>query len=118
MQRVNRFARYWDMIGNSGRFKNTLPLILQKDSFNRFLQLSDALYAHSGSTWKISLRRQFELIYQILTRQMDGDVEETQQLLKMDFERSGEKGKPPFIYNQAKLSNRTGIANKRQKKHL
>ena len=23
MQRVNRFARYWDMIANSGRFKNT-----------------------------------------------------------------------------------------------
>ena len=37
MQRVNRFARFWDMIANSGRFKNTLPLILADDAFARFL---------------------------------------------------------------------------------
>ncbi|MDD2760845.1 MAG: DUF4080 domain-containing protein [Methylomonas sp.] len=27
LQRINRFARYWDLIGNSGRFNFTLPVI-------------------------------------------------------------------------------------------
>ncbi|MDG1688561.1 MAG: hypothetical protein P8J13_06470 [Gammaproteobacteria bacterium] len=41
MQIANRFARFWDMIGNSGRFANTLPIILSERPFQRFLQLSD-----------------------------------------------------------------------------
>ncbi len=33
MQRVNRFARFWDMVGNSGRFANTLPAIMRDKPF-------------------------------------------------------------------------------------
>ena len=51
MQRVNRFARFWDMIGNSGRFKQTLPLILEQQPFNNFMELSDCLYRLAGSSW-------------------------------------------------------------------
>lgn len=118
MQRVNRFARYWDMIGNSGRFKHTLPIILGDNPFERFLQFSDLLYRLSASTWKISLRRQFELIFQILTEQMNCDTELVQQLLIKDFERSGEKGKLPFISPAIKPVERSGVANRRQKQHL
>jgi hypothetical protein len=28
MQRMRRFARYWDLIGNSGNFLNSMPLLL------------------------------------------------------------------------------------------
>lgn len=30
LQRVSRFARYWDLIANSGRFRETLPLLLNE----------------------------------------------------------------------------------------
>ncbi len=118
MQRVNRFARFWDMIANSGRFKNTLPIILQDNPFNRFLQFSDALYRATGSTWKISLRRQFELIFPILTEQMSCDAGQVRQMLIMDFQRSGEKAAPVFDESVRKLAKRNGVANKRQKQHL
>ena len=33
MQRLRRFARYWDMVGNSGNFIETTPLIWSENSF-------------------------------------------------------------------------------------
>ncbi len=118
MQRINRFARFWDMTGNSGRFKNTLPLILQDSPFSRFLQFSDALYTSADSTWKISLSRQFELIFPILVEEMACDAELARQMLSRDYQRSGQKGRPPFEESRLKLTNRSGVANRRQKQHL
>ena len=57
MQRLSRFARYWDLIANSGRFANTLPLILGSSPFARFLALSDWLYEKTGATHQIALAR-------------------------------------------------------------
>jgi len=37
IQRMVRFARYWDLVGNSGRFVNTLPLLLGSDPFKHFM---------------------------------------------------------------------------------
>ncbi len=118
MQRVNRFARFWDMVGNSGRFKNTLPLILQDSPFSRFLQFSDALYLSADSTWKISLRRQFELIFSVLSEQMACDAEQVRQMLCQDYQRSGQKGALSFETSELKVIKRNGVANKRQKQHL
>jgi radical SAM superfamily enzyme YgiQ (UPF0313 family) len=44
MQRIKRFARYWEMVANSGRFVATLKLLLGDGSaFNSFLNFSDWL---------------------------------------------------------------------------
>jgi radical SAM superfamily enzyme YgiQ (UPF0313 family) len=118
MQRINRFARYWDMIGNSGRFHQTLPLILGDDPFNRFLQLSDQLYSQVGSTWKISLKRLFELLYTVLTGQMKIKPGIARKTLSLDYERSGQKGRLELDCPKLKVISRTGVANKRQQKHL
>ena len=118
MQRVNRFARFWDLIANSGRFKNTLPRILGDDPFHNFLQMSNALYIAAGSTWKISLKKLFELIYQVCTRNLLCPASEIEQLLSYDFKRSGLKGMPEFANKKPVLVARNGIANKRQKQHL
>jgi radical SAM superfamily enzyme YgiQ (UPF0313 family) len=34
MQRIARFARYWEMVGNSGRFRRALPLMLDDAPFD------------------------------------------------------------------------------------
>jgi len=120
MQRVNRFARFWDMIGNSGRFTNTLPLILDDSPFNRFMQCSDALYQQAGSTWKIALKRLFELLYTIMVDDFEVDSELVKTHLRLDYDRAGIKGLPSYELNIAKLdkSAKSGIANKRQRAHL
>lgn len=65
MNRLKRFARYWDMVANSGRLARSLPLLLAKGSaFWRFLDLSDWLWRVTGQTHAIALTRLFELAFQ------------------------------------------------------
>jgi hypothetical protein len=66
MQRLVRFARYWDLIANSGRFAHTLPLILGDTPFLNFMALSDWLYASTDATHRIALDRLAGLVAQWL----------------------------------------------------
>jgi len=67
MQRLKRFARFWDMIFNSGNFKSSTPLLWENgDVFGGFLNFSDWLYAQTESTWQISLERLAKLFMQYL----------------------------------------------------
>lgn len=118
MQRVNRFARYWDMIANSGRFKNTLPLILNDSAFDGFMQLSDCLYQSVGSTWKISLSRLFVLIFESLKLRDDIDEFVLYEKMETDYNRTGEKASFERLLNKKRKVTRIGMANKRQKKML
>jgi radical SAM superfamily enzyme YgiQ (UPF0313 family) len=118
MQRVNRFARFWDMIGNSGHFINTLPLILGGQPFNRFMQLSDRLYELAGQSYKINLRRLFEMIYVVMTEELGIEPERVKAQLKLDYARANIKGVPDYekLPSLSKKT-KTGVANKRQMQH-
>jgi hypothetical protein len=63
MQRMRRFAKYWDLVGNSGNFVETTPLIWagNKSPFFSFLQWSDWLYSKISRTDTIALARLSEL---------------------------------------------------------
>ena len=117
MQRVNRFARFWDMVGNSGRFKHTLPLILADDPFARFLQLSDCIYELAKSTWKISLRRLFALLYTAMTQNVKIPPDRARAALQADFRLSGQKGVMDFDSPPGSDFATSGVANKRQRQH-
>lgn len=118
MQRVNRFARCWDMIGNSGRFKNTLPLILGVAAFENFMQLSDSLYQREGATWKISQKRLFALLFSILIEEMELAEQGVLSALKTDYENSGEKGSFERVVAPRLKEGKVGVANKRQSKRV
>ena len=49
LQRLRRFAKYWDLVGNSGNFVGTTPRLWRGASpFANFLRFSDWLYARLG----------------------------------------------------------------------
>ena len=102
MQRLQRFARYWDLVANSGRFSRTLSLLLniksdeldtQKISaFRSFIAFADWLYAHTGKTHQIALERLFDLIHTWLLEQ--GLPREAIDLaIEADYQASGAKGR-------------------------
>jgi len=97
MQRLSRFARYWDLIANAGRFRATLPLVLGEMPFERFLMLSDWLYDVAGQTHRIQLPRLFTLLHQALTGPLQVDAAVAEQALVDDYARSGQKGRPPLV---------------------
>ena len=68
MQRVRRFARYWDLISNSGVFAETAKLICAgPGAFNNFMDLSGWLYGQTRQTHAISRSRLRELLRTYLT---------------------------------------------------
>lgn len=117
LQRINRLARFWDMIGNSGRFAYTLPLLLGEQPFNRFLQLSDAIYVRNGSAYKIALRRLFELVHDVMIDEFGLDREQVQTTLVQDYQRVGDKSLPSFLTGDVPKVARITSANKRQRQH-
>jgi hypothetical protein len=57
MQRLVRFARYWDLVANSGRFANTVIEIMGKAPFENFMAFADWIYARTDATHRIALDR-------------------------------------------------------------
>jgi radical SAM superfamily enzyme YgiQ (UPF0313 family) len=119
VQRINRFARYWDMIANSGRFKQARPLLLGDKPFERFMAFSDWLYATSKQTHKISLKRLFEFVHRGMLECLDMAEETILPALNNDFAHSGLKGYPPFARDNDIHSNKKATTVlSRQARHL
>lgn len=84
MQRLVRFARYWDMVANSGRFANTLPVLLADAPFQRFMAFSDWIYSATDATHRIALDRLAALVAQWLESQgMTADA--ARELIGSDY---------------------------------
>lgn len=122
MQRMTRFARYWDLIGNSGRFAATLPLLLGAAPFARFLTFSDWLYAQTGQTHRIALPRLFELLRDALIDVFGVDADTALDALARDCAVHGSKGCPGFLHERLRAGMTktvvTASAPQRQARHL
>jgi len=119
LRRLNRFARYWDLIANSGRFAATLPLLLGDAPFNNFMRLSDWLYTNTDQTDRIQLARLFNLLYQGANAALKIDEGQLTAALTEDFARSPLKGSPGFLQQAAAVPplNSPTKPNLRQKRH-
>jgi hypothetical protein len=98
MRRLERFARYWDLIGNSGRFRHTRPLLLGDDPFGRFMTLSDWLFAATGQTHQFALERLFDLLYRGLIEALGVTEPVARTALAADYRKSGAKSGPAFLH--------------------
>ena len=92
LQRINRFARYWDLIANSGRFYHSLPVLLADKPFSQFMALSDWIYQDSGKQHKLSLQKLYQLVYFGSQTALGMDKADIETTLKKDFAQSGMKG--------------------------
>ena len=97
MQKLKRFARYWDMIANSGRFKYTKSFMLGNDPFENFLALTNWLYTETGQTHHIALPRLFSLLFKAMIEILNLDEKQSIELLLKDYAESGIKGPPKFM---------------------
>jgi len=97
LRRLERFARFWDLIGNSGRFRQTRPLLLGDDPFGRFMALSDWLFATTGQTHQFALERLFGLVYRGLVEILGVAETATREALTEDYRNGGLKGCPAFL---------------------
>jgi hypothetical protein len=99
LQRLRRFARYWDLIGNSGNFVESAPLLWQNGAspFKSFLAWTDWLYGQIGRTDSIALVRLMELFLTFLTDTVHLDRETAAETLWRDYQRGGRRDLPEFL---------------------
>ncbi len=101
LQRLTRFARYWDLIANSGRFARTKLLLLGDAPFARFLRWSDWLHATTRQTHQIAFERLFDLLWRGLTEALDVQPDAARAALAADYQTSGLRGAPTFLFPEA-----------------
>ena len=99
LQRLRRFARYWDLVGNSGNFVETTPLFWagKASPFAAFMAFSDWLAAATGRTHGIALARLAELVHRHLVGELERDPELVAAALRRDYDRAGRGDDLPFL---------------------
>ena len=118
VQRIVRFARYWDLVGNSGRFRRTLPLLLADQPFARFMRFTDWLFAHTGKTHEFALEKLCGYLHQFLTG-AGADATAVAAAVAGDYEASGAKGRLPFMASGTRPERKAGVRGKlRQARHV
>ncbi|MDB6112909.1 MAG: Radical domain protein [Pedosphaera sp.] len=126
LQRMRRFARFWDLIGNSGNFINTTPLIWSDtlSPFTEFMRLCDWLYERLGRKHGIPLSQLGEVLFQFLTEAKKLAPATVATALWEDYQRGGRSDQPLFLrpYLPAAVVTRREKSHssvpKRQERHL
>lgn len=96
MQELKRFARFWDIVYNSGNFQKTTALLFEDGKvFENFYDLSKWLYRRSESTYKISLDRMAEFLFEYMSAKFD--KEKIANIILEDVMKVGGRKIPPFL---------------------
>ncbi len=124
MQRLRRFAKYWDLVANSGNFLETTPLLwsTEQSPFNAFFKFSDWFYAKVRRQHSIALAYLAEMLFRYLTAENSLPAQHVAECLWRDWQRSGRTERPPFladyIAETRAQSPQSHLAPARQSRHM
>jgi len=114
--RLSRMAKFWDLIANSGHFKNSMKLIKElgaqreKSSlFWEFWELSEFLNLRHPQRFGIALLSQVESLWLYLTGTRGVDKSRAREALILDYTRSPVRDIPPFLRDDTQESSKKTI---------
>lgn len=98
VRRLQRFARFWDLLANRGNFLETAPRIWAGGSpFARFMACSEALYARFQRSHGIALEDLAQGLFDHLAGRGDVPARTLAEGLGRDWSRSGRRDLPRFL---------------------
>ncbi len=124
VQTFVRFARYWDLVANSGRFGATLPVLLatQTSAFAAFATFAHWLWERMGATHRIRPEQLVDALFDYLSGPAQLPAEQARAVLLQDYLASGAHASPVCL--QGRLPRRGAIMaaaaqglNHRQQRH-
>ena len=121
IQKMKRFARFWDLYYNSGNFDKSVKLLWKEEKvFEGFYAFSEWIFTQTLSTWKISLDRQISLLYEYLL--LDTQLEVIQASLIEDINTTPGRRIPFFLTHdvskEGPKNNEKQVTPKRQAKRI
>ena len=124
MQDMKRFARFWDLVYNSGNFTKTfLLLVKDKSVYETFRAFSKWLFEQTHSTWQISLDRLAFYLFEFITKTQALEEQKVADILVEDILKVSGRKLPKFLHPYSDIlsshgKNRAKGKNKRQEKHI
>jgi len=125
VQKLRRFARYWDLVGNSGNFVETTPLIWSNKTspFLEFRRWSEWLYAQLQRTDSIALARLSELLMNYLITERGLATQTVAGAMWRDYQRGGRRDLPGFLRDvvlgeESRTTGGRRSGMKRQSRHM
>ncbi len=102
LQAIRRFARWHDLIANSGNFPTVTATIFasQPSAYAAFSALSEWLHQRTGKTDGIALLRLAEMLFTYLTEPLKLSAPEAAIMVWGDYTRSGRTERPPALISQ------------------
>lgn len=104
LQAMGRFAKFWDLVANSGNFKSTLRFLKGRFSeredrsfFNGFLELSRALSLRHPQGNGIALLNLLESVWIYLTQELGVEERLARDLLVSDYTGNVKRDIPVFL---------------------
>ncbi|MFZ2268681.1 MAG: DUF4080 domain-containing protein [Azonexus sp.] len=123
VQAFSRLARYWDLYANSGRFPQTLPLLLQAASpFAAFSAFADWLWQSTGRTSGFTPEILVDHLFDYLTQVQGHPAAAARPLLLADYLTSGARSNPACLHGLLKdrdkpAARAAGGLTQRQERH-
>lgn len=124
LQKMRRFARFWDLYGNSGNFVESVELIWKGESslFQAFMKFSEWLYMRLRRTDQISLLNLMESLWHYLAEEKKMDLKLVAEKLLQDYQRGERKDCPSFLSSSFPETSRKKLSKSRiptrQMRHL
>ncbi len=127
MQKMKRFARFWNLYYNSGNFQRSIRLLwCDGHVFQHFYDYTQWLYAQTHSTWKISLERLAQFLFDYLTQHQGHDLQKLADTIIGDIMRLPGRKLPNFlrpytphaIPMSQPIDGQVNTRNKRQRRHV
>jgi radical SAM superfamily enzyme YgiQ (UPF0313 family) len=98
IQIMKRFSRFWDLTYNSSNFTSSVKLIWGNESvFKNFYAFGLWMYKQTDSTYKISLQRLGELLFNYLTNVKKLDKELVAKFMLEDMMRLKGRAVPNYL---------------------
>ena len=125
LQKMNRFAKFWDLYANSGNFKNMTAVLRERSTkrddqsfFWEFFAFTEFLSARHSQYFGISLMSLFESAMAYLTEALQWPVEEARDLILQDYRASGKIDWPKFLRVGADVQEKVQADTQTQKSNL
>jgi radical SAM superfamily enzyme YgiQ (UPF0313 family) len=98
MQHLKRFARYWDLVYNSGNFTKTFTFMCEdKSVYETFDKFTHYIYNKTYSTWQISLDRLAKFLFDFMVEELGLEKEKVADVLVADILKVGGRKLPKFL---------------------
>lgn len=103
MMEMKRFARFWEVVGNRGRFPRTLPLLLGEAPFARFQAFTRYAWQKLGSTREMAHQRLAQLVFDYLVDELGLPLLPTAEAMLADYTEGERRNPPGFLYDRAEI---------------